>query len=67
VADEGIAMLYITHDLLSARMLAHEILVLNHGQIVESGPTLKVIREAEDEYTKLLLDSIPNPFATRAG
>ncbi|MDI3418723.1 ABC transporter ATP-binding protein [Streptomyces luteolus] len=61
VRDLGIAMLYITHDLLSARLLADEVLVLKEGRVVEEGPTLQVIRHAEHAYTKLLLDSIPNP------
>ncbi|GIJ62741.1 ABC transporter ATP-binding protein [Virgisporangium aurantiacum] len=64
--SRGLAMLYITHDLLSARLLADDVLVLNKGQLVESGPTLEVIRSAKDDYTRLLLDSIPNPFAKTA-
>jgi oligopeptide/dipeptide ABC transporter ATP-binding protein len=63
VRERGIAMLYITHDLLSARVLADEVLVLHRGKLVESGPTLSVIRQARDEYTQRLLDAIPNPFA----
>ncbi len=63
VRDENLAMLFITHDLLSARMLADEILVLNHGRIVESGSAATVIDNPQDEYTRLLLSSIPNPFA----
>ncbi|HET8844840.1 MAG TPA: hypothetical protein VFN35_25435 [Ktedonobacteraceae bacterium] len=52
-------MLYITHDLLSARLLSDEILVLNHGQVVEQGPAMRVIRQPSDEYTRLLLEAIP--------
>ena len=63
VRDRGIAMLYITHDLLSARVLADEVLVLHQGRLVESGATLDVIRGARDDYTRRLLDAIPNPFA----
>jgi peptide/nickel transport system ATP-binding protein len=65
VRDRGIAMLYITHDLLSARLLADEVMVLHHGVLVERGPTLKVISEAEDPYTRKLLAAIPRP-RTRA-
>ncbi|TWD81188.1 peptide/nickel transport system ATP-binding protein [Kribbella amoyensis] len=61
VRDRAIAMLYITHDLLSARLLADQVLVLNHGRVVESGPTLTVIQHAQDPYTQLLLDAIPLP------
>jgi peptide/nickel transport system ATP-binding protein len=63
VRDTNIAMLYITHDLLSARLLADEIMVLNRGKVVEQGNSHEVIANPEDEYTRLLLSSIPNPFA----
>jgi ABC-type glutathione transport system ATPase component len=66
VRTRRLAMLYITHDLLSARLLADDVLVLNKGRLVESGTTLQVIGAAKDDYTRLLLDSIPNPFTTGA-
>ena len=56
-------ILYITHDLLSARLLADDGIVLNQGRVVEHGPALDVIRTPQDDYTRLLLDAIPNPFA----
>ncbi|GAA4987982.1 ABC transporter ATP-binding protein [Actinopolymorpha pittospori] len=62
VRDRGIAMLYVTHDLLSARVLADEVLVLHRGELVERGPTVQVIRAARDDYTRRLLDAVPNPF-----
>ena len=45
VRERSIAMLYITHDLLSARLLADEIIVLNKGQIVERGNAKQVITQ----------------------
>ncbi|MGH3878880.1 MAG: ABC transporter ATP-binding protein [Actinophytocola sp.] len=62
VYTRDLAMLYITHDLLSARLLADEVLVLKDGSVVEQGPTLSVIRSSTAEYTKLLLDALPNPW-----
>src|SRR5579884_147012 len=59
VRERRIAMLYITHDLLSARLLSDEIMVLNHGQVVEQGSAERVIRQPSDEYTRLLLEAIP--------
>jgi peptide/nickel transport system ATP-binding protein len=59
----GLSLLYITHDLLSARVVTDWILVLHDGKVVEAGPTQKVLRFPEDEYTITLLDSIPNPAA----
>jgi peptide/nickel transport system ATP-binding protein len=63
VHDRSVGILYITHDLLSARMLCDEVVVLNEGRVVEQGPSLDVIRSPKDDYTRQLLDAIPNPFA----
>jgi peptide/nickel transport system ATP-binding protein len=67
VQDSDVSILYITHDLLSARMLSDKVIVLKGGKVVEQGPSLEVIRYPKDAYTQLLLDAIPNPFedATR--
>ena len=62
VHERDVSILYITHDLLSARMLSDEVIVLNAGQVVEQGRSLDVIRDPQDDYTRLLLDAIPNPF-----
>jgi peptide/nickel transport system ATP-binding protein len=59
VRDHRIAMLYITHDLLSARLLSDEILVLNKGKVVEHGSAKQIITQPRDEYTRLLLEAIP--------
>ncbi|GER91084.1 oligopeptide ABC transporter ATP-binding protein OppF [Dictyobacter vulcani] len=59
VRERKIAMLYITHDLLSARLLSDEILVLNQGHVVEQGAAKTVIRQPTNEYTQLLLEAIP--------
>ncbi len=62
VKDRDMGILYITHDLLSARMLSDEVIVLNHGRVVEQGPSLEVIRNPQDPYTRTLLEAVPNPF-----
>ena len=62
VQDHDVGILYITHDLLSARMLADDVIVLNEGRVVEQGPALQVIRDPQDDYTRTLLDAVPNPF-----
>ena len=61
----GVSMLYITHDLLSARIVTDNIMVLNHGRVVERGDTADVLRNPQDEYTVRLLDAIPNPKRTK--
>jgi peptide/nickel transport system ATP-binding protein len=61
--DRGLSLLYITHDLLSARVVSDEILVLNKGKIVEQGPTKQVLQHPQDDYTVQLLDAVANPYA----
>jgi peptide/nickel transport system ATP-binding protein len=64
--EMGVSLLYITHDLLSARVVTDELLVLNHGRVVEHGPTKQVLQHPHDDYTQRLLAALPNPF-TEAG
>lgn len=64
-SQRGVSLLYITHDLLSARMVTDQIIVLNGGRIVEDGHTAQVLRFPQDPYTVELLDSVPQP--SRAG
>jgi len=66
VSDHGVGMLYITHDLLSAKSLANHALVLKDGRLIESGPAEQVIDNPQAEYTRQLLDAIPNPFEKRS-
>ncbi|POH57855.1 ABC transporter ATP-binding protein [Arthrobacter glacialis] len=61
----GVSMLYITHDLLSARLVTENIMVLNGGRVVERGNTAQVLQHPEDEYTIRLLDAVPNPARAR--
>ena len=57
----GIAFLYITHDIASARYVADEMLVMYAGRIVEQGPTDAVLHDPQHAYTRLLLSAVPNP------
>lgn len=63
----GVSMLYITHDLLSARLVTDQIMVLNTGRVVESGQTAQVLRFPEDPYTMELLEAIPQPQRAGSG
>jgi peptide/nickel transport system ATP-binding protein len=62
-SERGLSLLYITHDLLSARVVTEEILVLDQGRVVEHGPTRHVLQHPEHSYTVRLLDAVANPFA----
>jgi peptide/nickel transport system ATP-binding protein len=65
---DGISLLYITHDLLSARAISDELLVLQEGRLVERGPARQVLQHPEHEYTRRLIDAIPRPgSAARPG
>jgi peptide/nickel transport system ATP-binding protein len=63
----GVSMLYITHDLLSARLVTDQIMVLNKGRVVEAGNTASVLQNPKDDYTVRLLDAIPNPGRSSPG
>jgi peptide/nickel transport system ATP-binding protein len=56
-----LAMLYITHDIASARYFADEVLVMYAGQIVERGPAEEVTQHPAHPYTQLLVASAPDP------
>jgi peptide/nickel transport system ATP-binding protein len=56
-----LALLYITHDIASARYFADEILVMYAGQIVERGPAEELTQHPAHPYTQLLVASAPDP------
>ncbi|MDB5370300.1 MAG: Phosphonate lyase system protein PhnK [Roseomonas sp.] len=58
VADLGIAVLLVTHDIAAARLLAHRILVMRHGKVVEHGLTDRVLDDPQHPYTQLLVASV---------
>ncbi len=59
--EEGLALLYITHDIASARYLSDDIQVMYAGQMVEGGPKDAVIHEPMHPYTTLLTGASPDP------
>jgi peptide/nickel transport system ATP-binding protein len=62
---EGLTILYVTHDIASARYLADVIAVMYAGQVVESGPAARVTDEPAHPYTQLLLSAAPDPDRTQ--
>jgi peptide/nickel transport system ATP-binding protein len=61
--SEGVSILYITHDLASARYIADRLIVMYAGQIAESGPVEEVLARPKHPYTQLLLSAVPDPRA----
>ncbi|ACQ80969.1 oligopeptide/dipeptide ABC transporter, ATPase subunit [Beutenbergia cavernae DSM 12333] len=59
--EEGLALLYITHDIASARYVCDDVVVMYAGQMIEGGPKDDVIARPAHPYTKLLVESSPDP------
>jgi peptide/nickel transport system ATP-binding protein len=59
--QEGVSLLYITHDLASARYVADRIIVMYAGHLVEEGPTETVLSDPKHPYTQLLLSAAADP------
>ena len=59
--EERLALLFITHDIASARYFAEDTLVMYAGQMVEGGPSDEVIQRPKHPYTQLLLSAAPDP------
>jgi putative phosphonate transport system ATP-binding protein len=58
VADLGLAVVLVTHDIAAARLLAHRLLVMRQGRVVEQGLTDRVLDDPQHEYTQLLVASV---------
>ena len=61
--SEGVSILYITHDIASARYVADRLIVMYAGQIAEAGPIEDVLAAPKHPYTQLLLSAVPDPKA----
>ena len=53
--ERGLAYLLITHDVAVIRAMAHHVVVMQGGNIVESGPVDQVLTLPKQEYTRVLL------------
>ena len=58
-AQEGVAYLFITHDLATVKAIADSIAVMYRGKVVRYGPKTQVLTPPFDDYTDLLLSSVP--------
>ncbi len=60
---EGVSILYITHDIASARYVADRLIVMYAGQLAESGTVEDVLAHPRHPYTRAALSAVPDPRA----
>ncbi len=61
VADQQLSMVYITHDLASVPTICRRLSIMYIGRIVETGPTLDLLRKPAHPYTHALVSAVPSP------
>jgi peptide/nickel transport system ATP-binding protein len=64
--ERNVALLYVTHDIASARYFAAETAVMYAGELIEHGPSEEVTQNAAHPYTQLLIASAPDPSRAEA-
>ena len=57
----SLAAVIVTHDLAVARLLAHRLMVMKAGRVVETGLTDQVLDDPQHPYTQLLVSSVLQP------
>ena len=65
--EQGLAILYITHDIASARYFADTVSVMYAGRLVEGGSSEDVTQEPAHPYTQVLVDAAPDPDRLQRG
>jgi oligopeptide/dipeptide ABC transporter ATP-binding protein len=61
--EQGVSILYITHDIASARYVADRLIIMYAARIAEQGPTEELLTSPRHPYTQLLLSAVPDPRA----
>ena len=55
----NLAYMFITHDLATVKSIADEVVVMQHGAVVERGQKAALFADPKEDYTNLLLSSVP--------
>ena len=61
VSELGLSVIIVTHDLAVARLLAHRLMVMRGGEVVETGLTDQVLDDPQHPYSQLLVSSVLHP------
>ncbi|MEQ1384056.1 oligopeptide/dipeptide ABC transporter ATP-binding protein, partial [Salmonella enterica] len=59
--EKQMSLLYITHDIATARYIAEDLAVMYVGHMVEWGDTEEIIHDPQHPYTQLLVSAVPDP------
>jgi peptide/nickel transport system ATP-binding protein len=65
VIEENMALLMITHNLGVVRKVADRVVVMHHGDIVETGPCTEILHSPKEAYTQALLEAVPPLYGPR--
>lgn len=66
VRDFGLTLVFISHDMAVVRHMCRRVVVLYHGDIVETGDAEKIFRNPQEQYTKELVAAVPRIRVARA-
>lgn len=66
-AERGLSYIFISHDLSLVRFLAHRVMVMYRGEVVETGTAEELFENPQHPYTKTLVSAVPDPRARRRG
>ncbi|WP_052296726.1 ABC transporter ATP-binding protein [Acidilobus saccharovorans] len=61
--QRDLTMVFISHDIATVGYITDRVYVMKEGRIVEEGPTEEVLTHPRHEYTRLLIESVPNPYS----
>ena len=63
----GLSYIFISHDLAVVKFISDEVLVMQHGDVVEQAPTAELIASPRQDYTRRLLGAVPRDYHGSAG
>ncbi|MCC6597941.1 MAG: ABC transporter ATP-binding protein [Alphaproteobacteria bacterium] len=55
--SRGLSYMFISHDLRVVRAMAHDLIVMKDGRVVEAGPAAQIFQNPQEDYTKTLLSA----------